>query len=56
MSIHSITVDEFMRLTLPQHHQALALYDREIALLQDLLAHPEKASDSPVSQAAHVVK
>jgi len=56
MSIHSITVDEFMKLTLPQHRQALALYDREIALLQELLANPDSVTDSPVSRAAHVAK
>ena len=57
MSPLSIYVDEFMRLTLTQHHQELALYDREIQLLQELLAAPENAEiDSPVSRAAHVAK
>lgn len=57
MSPLSIHVDEFMKLSLPQHHQALALYDREILLLQELLADPETVViDSPVSRAAHVAK
>ena len=56
MSIFTITVDEFMRLTLPQHQQALALYDREIGLLEELLAWPPAVIDSPVSVAHHVTK
>ena len=37
MSIHTITIDEFMRLTPHEHHIALELYDAAIGTCQDVL-------------------